>query len=327
MRCIPYTNPKTPSRMKHPLLLSTILLIAPIVGHGQVIIVEEDFESYNVADQIAQTAGLPWSTWSGIPGSAEDATISSEQASSGTKSLKISGVAGGGPIDQVLRLGDRTSGTYTLSWNMNVPTGFGAYFNLQHNEVVGAGSWMMDVTFDPDGSVEYLVNSVATAGTFQHDSWFPMSMTINLDAQTGILSIDNGPSYSWQTVVPGPSRLGAVNFFAYAGGGTAVPTFYLDDIMFMQMGNVSVNDVQASVTSIYPNPVTDLVTIDLVTRTGNAIVSLLDLTGRTLREGVQFQQNGVHARAGLSLTGLPGGVYLVRIQDGSTELVRRVTKL
>jgi hypothetical protein len=101
--------------MKHSLLFSTLLFIVPFVGHGQVVIIEEDFESYNVADPIAETAGLPWSTWSAAPGTAEDATVSSEQASSGTKSLKISGVAGGGPIDQVLRLGDRTSGTYTLS--------------------------------------------------------------------------------------------------------------------------------------------------------------------------------------------------------------------
>jgi hypothetical protein len=313
--------------MKHSLLLSTLVFSVPFVGNGQVVIIEEDFESYNVSDPIAQTAGLPWSTWSGATGTAEDATISSEQANSGTKSLKISGVAGGGPIDQVLRLGDRTSGTYTLSWNMYIPTGFGAYFNLQHNEVIGAGSWMMDVTFDPDGSVEYLVNNIATAGSFEHDTWFPVSMVINLDAQTGTVSIDNGAPYAWQTNVPGPNRLGAVNIYAYAGGGTAVPTFYLDDVLFMQMSGVGVNDVQSFVTSIYPNPVMDILTIDHQTNTGDAIVSLVDLTGRIVREGIQFQQNGDHARAWLSLSGLPTGIYMVRIQDGSTELVRRITKL
>jgi hypothetical protein len=292
---------------------------------GQIVVIEEDFESYAVGDPIASVAGPPWTTWSGATGTAEDALVSSEQANSGTKSLKIVGSAAGGPIDQVLRLGDRTSGAYDLSWYMYIPAGSGAYFNLQHNEVIGTGSWMLDVTFDPNGTIEYAVDTTIEVGTFTSDIWFMVDMHIDMDAGTGTLSIDGTEQYDWLTGTPGPDQLGAVNFFAYAGG-TAIPTYYLDDVSFVQEGNVGVPEVLTSGLSVYPNPANEIITVELRSNSGNAIVSVLDLTGRTVREGVQFQQNGPQALTRISLRDLPGGIYLVRVQDGGEVLVHRIVK-
>lgn len=35
---------------------------------GQTILIDDDLESYVSGDLIAETAGLPWSTWSVAPG-------------------------------------------------------------------------------------------------------------------------------------------------------------------------------------------------------------------------------------------------------------------
>lgn len=308
-------------------VLFTYLLALPVLSFGQVVLIDEDFDSYANGNLLAQTAGLPWSTWSNAPGTSEDTPISNEQASSGTLSAKFSGTAAGGPTDMVLRLGDRTAGSYVLGWSMFVSPGSGAYFNLQHNQVIGNGSWMMDVTFLPSGTIEYLVGGVTTTGTFVSGEWFDVSMAINLDSQVGVLAIDGAVQHTWQTGIPGPSRLGAVNLFAYAGGAPAVPNFFIDDVLFVDVGSVGIVEQQDLQVGIFPNPATDVLTVELSGQTTSAIASLVDLTGRVVIDGRTFTQNGSVARTQLHLQGLPTGLYLLRLQDGDQELVRRVTKL
>ncbi len=311
--------------MKRQLLFALAGSISALVS-GQVILAEQNFDSFNSGDLVAQSCGLPWSTWSAAPGGAEDTPISDEQASSGTLSAKVSGAAAGGPTDLILRLGNRTSGIYALSWNMYIPSGSGGYFNIQHNEVPGAGSWMLDVTFAPGGTVEYLVNSVATAGTFPHDAWFNVAMAIDMDALNGALAIDGTLQYTWQTNVPGPSQLGGIDFFAYAGGAPAVPTFYIDDVLYVAMPSTTVPEVAVQEMGVYPNPARDLVTIDLPSSSSAAVASLVDVTGRVIMDGRSFQQQGAIARAQMNIEGLPEGLYFVRVQDGDREIVRRVLK-
>ncbi|MEX1131956.1 MAG: T9SS type A sorting domain-containing protein [Flavobacteriales bacterium] len=308
-------------------LHATLIAVLPGFAFGQTLIFEEDFDSYANGNLLAQTAGLPWTTWSDTPGTAEDTPISNEQALSGTLSAKFSGAAAGGPTDMVLRLGDRTSGSYLLGWSMYIPAGFGGYFNLQHNEVIGAGSWMMDVTLLPDNTVEFLVGGITTTGTYDSDTWFDVIMTIDLDQQTGFIGVGENALHTWQTSIPGPSRLGAVNFFAYAGGAPAVPSFYIDDVAFLDVGSVGVDEVRLEQVGIYPNPTTDLLTVELSGQAPSAIASLVDLTGRVVIDGRTFTQNGSVARTQMEMQGLPTGMYLLRLQDGERELVRRVTKL
>ncbi len=306
-------------------MASSTLLLSQL--WSQSIIVSEDFETYTSGDLIAQSAGLPWSTWSVSPGSSEDAAVSNDQAFSGTNSLKIEGVAAGGPTDLILRLGDRTAGTYVISWAMFVPSGFGGYFNFQHNEVPGNGSWMMDVTFAPDGSVEYLVNDTATAGTYAQDEWFQLSMAIDLDASVGLVAINGTPQYTWNTNSPGPSQLGGIDFFAYAGGAPALPTFYIDDVLVMDMSGLSVEEAVAQQMRIYPNPTTGPVTVDLGALSNTALVSVMDVTGRVVTSAVRPAQLGASSRATLDLSGEPEGLYFVRVLDQGHEVVRRLVKL
>lgn len=293
---------------------------------SQSILISEDFDSYTAGDLVAQTAGLPWSTWSVAPGGSEDAAISDEQAYSGTNSFKVEGVAAGGPTDLILRLGNRTTGSYALSWFMYVPSGFGGYFNFQHNEVPGNGSWMADITFAPDGSIEYLVNNVATAGSYVQDEWFNIIMAIDLDAGTGTVAINGTIQYSWLTTVPGPSQLGGVDFFAYAGGAPAVPTFYIDDVMFVDLGGLGVEEYVSQGVRAYPNPTEGMVTVETGNASKDSIISVVDLTGRVVVPSVRPSQVGAFGRAQVDLSAQPEGVYFIRISDEHGDVVRRVVK-
>ena len=87
-----------------------------------------DFDQYNVGDKVAQTIGQPWTTWTNQPGGGEDAVFSDEQAASGTNSVKFTY-----GNDQIFNFNDETTGSYTLDWNMYIPTGKDAYLNIQHN--------------------------------------------------------------------------------------------------------------------------------------------------------------------------------------------------
>ncbi|MBZ0205915.1 MAG: T9SS type A sorting domain-containing protein [Flavobacteriales bacterium] len=304
--------------MKRSLLFTLLGTFTGLVS-AQTVLVNEDFDSYAAGDLVAQTIGLPWSTWSVAPGGTEDTPISNEQASSGTQSMKVTGVAAGGPTDLVLRLGNRSTGSYILSWNMYVPSGNGGYFNIQRNEVPGAGSFMLEVTFKVDGTIEYMNNTVASAGSYPHDTWFSVAMAFDLGTSVAALSIDGTAQYSWQTNTPGPNQIGGIDFFAYAGGTPNVPLYYVDDVLFIDLGTVGIEENAPAEVAVYPNPATDMLTVELPHGT-TAIASLVDITGRTVIDGIAFG-----SRTQFPLNGLSKGLYFVRVRQNGKEIVRRVT--
>ena len=308
--------------MKKQLLALSLFTMIAGTAMGQVVLIDEDFESYNDGDLLAQTAGAPWSTWSIAPGGTEDTPISNEQASSGALSAKVTGVAAGGPTDLILQLGNRTTGSYALSWDMYVPVGNGGYFNIQRNEVPGTGSFMLEVTFKVDGTIDFVNDQVTTTGSYTQDEWFNVLMLIDLGAMTGTLLIDGAPQYYWQTNVPGPNQLGAIDFFAYAGGAPAVPLYYFDDVVFIDLLATNVPDVATAEVKLYPNPTAGTLTIERGDMSKATSVSILDATGR-----VVMPNRAIPAfRNTLDLGHLPDGLYFVRMLDGDREVVRRITK-
>ncbi|MBP7407238.1 MAG: T9SS type A sorting domain-containing protein [Flavobacteriales bacterium] len=311
--------------MNKPLLF---ILAAAMTGtaSAQMILLNENFDSYNSGDLVAQTAGAPWNTWTQAPGGADDAPVSDEQAASGTMSMKVTGAAAGGPVDLILGLGNRTTGLYSLSWSMYIPTGSGGYYNIQHNEIPGNGSWMADITFEPGGTVDYLVNNVSTAGTFPHDQWFTVIMVLNMDAQEGTVAIDGTIQYTWQTTVPGPSQIGGIDFFAYAGGAPNVPLYYVDDVLFMDLTGLGMGEAVQTALNTYPNPTEGMVTIEWAGASADALVDVLDVTGRTVVAPRKASPIGLLSRTTVNLGAYPEGVYFVRLRDGDRQEVRRVTK-
>ncbi len=307
-----------------------IALLLPAWLMAQTVIFEEDFDSYSDGQLLAQTAGLPWTTWSNTPGSAEDTPISSDQAYSGTLSAKFSGSAAGGPSDIMLQLGNRTSGHYLLGWWMYIPATQGGYFNIQKSIVAGE-AWSIDVIFRASGSIELSTNAqVGATTTYPQDEWFLVGLSIDLNTSTGVVTVNGDNAGTWITTTAvgaggvGLNQIGGVNFFAYAGGDPN--EYYIDDVSFVDISNVGIEEVMAGDLAIYPNPATDVLNVELNGSSMGAIASLVDLTGRVVIDGRSFMQQGTLARTQLSLQGMPSGLYLLRVLDGDRELVRRVTK-
>lgn len=297
---------------------------------AQSVLFTETFETYVPTALLAQSNPTIWDTWSHAPGSPEDAPVTAAQAHTGTNSaVWTSDVAAGGPNDVLLLLGDHTTGAYALDFWMYIPTGKGGYFNIQH--LPALTQYAADFTFLPDGTVEVLNSNITTTGTYPHDVWFQCSLVINLNTVTATFAIDLAVVHSWPFNTPSTTgaasnALSSIDFYTYAGGAPNLPEFYIDDINFIDLGNVGMNETVPTVTSVYPNPTQDVVTVDLPNASAAATVSLIDVTGRAVMEGRSLEQRGTYARTQLNLSGLPDGMYFVRIQDGDNEVVRRVTK-
>ncbi|MCD4697918.1 MAG: T9SS type A sorting domain-containing protein, partial [Bacteroidales bacterium] len=175
-----------------------------------------------------------WTTWSGAPGGTEDGLISDEQANSGSNSIKVDGVT-----DLILKLGDKTSGKYQLSFYMYVPAGFGGYYNLQHFESPGV-EWAYEVYFGATGSGYLSAGSAQVAGfDYTPDSWVYCDQIIDLNEDWTKLYIDGALLYEWPfswqaTSQTGTLQLGGVDVFAGAPTGET-PTYYFDDVEFIQL--------------------------------------------------------------------------------------------
>lgn len=172
-----------------------------------------------------------WSTWSGTLGTAEEGIVSDETAAHGANSVVVGGT---GTQDVILKLGNRTTGNYELSWNMFIPAGHVAYYNMQNNEVPGAGSWNYNVHFGNDamGATAVFGTGIVpeannAAFTYPEDTWFPVLQSFDLDNNTYNLWI-NGV----QVVTDGayPNNLGGIDFFSINSDNL----FFIDDVLFTE---------------------------------------------------------------------------------------------
>ena len=96
---------------KATILLSSLIAASSVNAQ----IFSDDFEGYNVGDYIGPPS-TEWTTWSGTEGGAEDAQVTSAQASSGSNSIYFSSTdPNGGPQDVILDFGQQyTSGVFVL---------------------------------------------------------------------------------------------------------------------------------------------------------------------------------------------------------------------
>ncbi len=210
--------------MKNTLLIPFILVMFLATVNAQTTFFD-DFESYAAGALIAQSSTV-WATWSGPNGGgADDAPVSTEQAYSGTKSLKLySASSTGGPDDIVLPFGEKfTDGVFDLEMYMYVVSGTGAYFNLQAEQTPGV-TWALEVFFNPNGTVSF----AGLSGAFPVGQWFKLSMSINLTLNYWELFVNDVAQGAWAN---GVNAVAALNLYPVYSGGTA--HYYIDDIGFV----------------------------------------------------------------------------------------------
>ena len=136
--------------MKKALIL---ILLFPLISYSQLYI-SEDFEDYNYGDSIS-VVSPNFSLWSG--NEIEDVLVDNVQSNSGSNSLYLESLDDlpipGGPQDIVLEFGELLDdGELTISTSFFIPSGKGAYFNLQGDTTIG-NIWTTDFTFNSDGTL------------------------------------------------------------------------------------------------------------------------------------------------------------------------------
>ncbi|MCI1751685.1 MAG: T9SS type A sorting domain-containing protein [Flavobacteriales bacterium] len=314
--------------MKKALLVSLIAL--PGLLAAQSVIYTDDFESYTAGDMIAASDGTNWSTWSAAPGGTEDAPVSTAWAQSGSNSIAIIATSTTlGPTDLLLKLGNKTAGIYNLSFSLYIPTGKGGYFNLQHNENVTPPQYAIDVTFTADGNAAVVTTGTTSVpiGTYPHDEWFNVSMDIDLGATTSSLEVASNPAYTWASntssnVTTLNNQIGAIDFFAYAGG-TDLGEMYIDDLTYTDNTSIGVTETAGTVLGAYPNPTRDAVTVTLAAPLStSASVQLRDVTGSLVSAPLKVDGNKIST----DLRSVPAGVYFLRVTDGAVQAVNRLVK-
>ena len=99
------------------------------------------------------------------------------------------------------------------------------------------------------------------------------------------------------------------------------------------MANGSVNETISFPTNslksfgVYPNPVTDNFVLQLNNRyTGKMKVQIVDVNGTIIKES-QFVKNQNSFQTNLSINGLAGGAYIIRVTIGNWSESKKILKL
>ena len=216
------------------MLISTITI-------AQVVVLNDDFETYTVGQQLAYQNPTDWTTWSGAPGSAtEDPLISNAYSYSGSNSVVIK------PNNDLVRLhGQLTSGICNIGFQIYIPTGKSGYFNSLNKFVIGAPNanqkWAFECYFNTGG-----VGSLKAAGstipfTYTNNAWHPVQLIVDLDLDSAQLWIDGTKIYQWQWTkgydgAGGyPLELDATDIF----GAATTDSMYVDNFLVTSYPTIS----------------------------------------------------------------------------------------
>jgi len=211
---------------------------------GPTVLYQTGFDDMS-ADYVAQSDPAWWTTWENNPGTTEDALITTEQFASPTKSAKLDW-----GTDLLFLAGDKTSGIYTIDFDMYIPDAKPAYFNLLHFFSSGNGGqdseWAVGVYFNIPPSLSSMppgtnvrTNNILTPFTFPSNTWVPIHFYIDLDSDEASITINNNELVTWQFSTQesggaGTLQLGRVDLYP----PSAASVYYIDNFVYTALSEV-----------------------------------------------------------------------------------------
>lgn len=204
----------------------TLFASALILGSSvQAQLFSDDFESYAVGSYLGPQS-TQWRTWSAAgEGTAEDVTITNNNASSGSNSIYFSSVgANGGPQDVILDFGQLyNSGEFHWGSAFYINAGKSGYFNFQGSNTIG-GVYAMDV-FMENGIINVQNGANIVLSTpYPAATWFDMEIVANLTTKIWEMKINGMSVGKW---VGATNSVRYVDYYPLNGS-----QFYVDDVMF-----------------------------------------------------------------------------------------------
>lgn len=205
------------------ILLFLLTTLVASLSFGQLF--SDDFESYAPGSYIGPQS-TSWTTWSGAEGGAEDVTITTNQASSGTNSTYFSSTsANGGPQDVVLDFGPLyNSGVFTFQSDFFVNSEKTGYFNFQGTQTIGQ-VWALNVNFNNGNMyIDDGITSNLVVSTYPQATWFTLKIEANLTLKVWKAYIDGNLVGTW---INGINALASLDLFPIQNS-----QFYVDDVSF-----------------------------------------------------------------------------------------------
>ncbi len=309
-------------------LILLLIGMAPLTLQCQ-IIYSQDFEAFPSGTRIAAADSLHWRTSNNLPGSPEDAPVTDSIAHGGHNSLAfiqtIPNIVGG-PTNVALLLGYRVNGSYVLSWSMFIPVDRGASIVLLHGESTSSSAPAAVIAFLPQtiDTVTCNVAGTSIGGYFPRNTWFTVTLAIDLDDRTASFVVNNTLIGTWDfdTMPSGttaPNTLGAVQFIAGSGWDFSYGEYYIDDILF-QEGSVGIAELETPrPLSIYPNPTAGGAELAVEMPLSQAQVEVHDASGRVV---LRMPWSAGQTRLSLPAGALAPGAYVVRVASRSSATAR-----
>ena len=195
----------------------------------------ENFEQFTVGNKIAEeaiaTGDECWTTWGNAPGGAQDGIVAEFD---GTQCAHFTY-----GNDQVLLLGNITTGVYELSFDMYIPNGKNAYNNILHIFNGSNSQWVTEVYYNHSSKgTSIQAGGDTTDFACPFDTWFNVKYVIDLDNDNATFHIDDVEIVSWQFSLQasgsaGRRRLAAMDF--YPPENDATSEFYIDNISVVRI--------------------------------------------------------------------------------------------
>ena len=252
---------------------------------GVEVLLFEDFESYETGAKIAESGAENWTTWKNKPGTKEDGVVAELEGN------KCGYLTYG--VDQVLLLGGHKTGVFDLEFDIYVPNGKGAYYNILHDFSGGNSTWALQayLQMTDDGQANPAISdghgSVHAGGSNAGDipcvwdGWmhFRVRIDANTDRAEYYYTLPNGEEtkafdWQWSKDSFGEStisrKLGAMNFYP----STTNSEYYIDNLKLTRIGGAAAIAFTFSAEKVEASKAADdMTSVEFtVENTGEAIV-------------------------------------------------------
>ncbi|RLD22841.1 MAG: hypothetical protein DRI54_08120, partial [Bacteroidetes bacterium] len=199
-----------------------VFIFTGLSGSINAQIISDDFDTYNIGPLSPQA--LHWTTWSGNEGDVDDGLVINDIVNSEPNSLLIND-SGGGSADVLLLLGKPTEGSYSLDFNVYIPSNARGYYNFQEDEIPGVSN--LDVFFNLGGLTPGigLLSQLDSSFTYPENEWFTIHQVIDLDANLLSFWINGEPVYENFDF---NGNLGSLNLASHSDDDE----LYIDDVVY-----------------------------------------------------------------------------------------------
>jgi pectate lyase len=199
---------------------------------------------------------------------------------------------------------DSNNAGFTGTGFANTPNAVGAWYEIVVN-VATAGVHNLRFRYSNGSAVDRTV-----------------SVVVNASQQINSLSFPNTGSFTtWNSVVFSLNLVqgnNTIRFVSLTSSGAA----NLDRLDVCQSAPLGVSEINTEAFRLYPNPVTNILTIELGNEfTANSVIKLYDISGKLISTKKVKETTQT-----LNMQQLQAGVYLIKVSNGSKNVVKRIVK-